>query len=192
MEPSEKNKKRKCLIWCGIILILILVIVAVLLFLRFYLFRTKAPEISTNDVFLTDFASSRFSMTSLKITLRVVIGLRNPNYGGFEYRNTTTTVLYHGTEVGVAPMDAGTIAARSSATINTTVYIDTAKMTASNSFLMDRALGAIPLTTTTTLIGKANVFKVMKLHATVTTDCTVSIAISTATSTADCTSKVQL
>ncbi|XP_048438605.1 uncharacterized protein LOC125476467 [Pyrus x bretschneideri] len=106
---------------------------------------------------------------------RILVTVKNPNYGGFKYENSTAHISYCGNVVAEAPIRDDTVPARSTHNITSVVSILADKLVTDSHFLGDMAVGVLNLTSETTLHGKVNLLKVFKMKATSYSDCNISI-----------------
>lgn len=188
-EPTWKLKK-----WHKITCVIVTTIVVVMIFLFFalFLFKKRAVEITTNNASLEKLSSSTNPITLLDLVIGVDIGIKNPNYAGFDYKSSNTKIFYHGIEAGSSPMPAGTVKARSSKNIHSTVYMKPPVMMSTPFLLPELVAGRIPLTSTTSLEGKVVLFNIIKIHATVETSCEITVNLQSTTTTADCKGDVKI
>ncbi|KAK8967545.1 hypothetical protein KSP40_PGU011037 [Platanthera guangdongensis] len=131
---ESKKFFKVCYIASTIILIIFIVIVVILCFT---IFKPKQPEIGATPVSLTNIKFTLAPNITLSLSLRTDVALRNPNYAGFKYKNSTTYVYYGGNLVGDAAIREGIVAARSTKRIGTVVTIRADEVIESAEFLAD-------------------------------------------------------
>lgn len=186
--PKRKLNKLTCCIILGTITVLITVL---LLFVALYLFKKRAVQVTTNNATLEKLSNSITPIT-LDLVIGVNIGIKNPNYAGFNYESADTKIFYHGIEAGISPLPEGVVKARSSKNIHSTVYMKTTVMISTPFLLPELLVGKIPLSSSTSLEGKVVLFNTIKIHATVQTSCDITVNLQTSTTTADCKGDVKI
>jgi Late embryogenesis abundant protein len=200
VSPADANyirRKKMCSccrskLCCHITIVTVIVLVALLLFLILYIFKARKPEITSQDVKVKNLSFSTQLPVSITLSLGVNIKIKNPNYAGWKYKQSTTALYYHGPEVGMATVPAGIINARSSAALNISADVDTVAMTSSRYLLGDLRSGYLPLETYTVMTGKVLIIKIIKIHATVYMNCSLNINLLTWDTARDCKTKVHL
>lgn len=193
----RRHRKKMCScccrnkLCCRITIATFVVLVALLLFLIFYVFRARKTKIISHEVKVKNLTFS-LEPASITLTLGINIYLKNPNYEGWKYKPSNTTLYYHGPEVGLATVPAGVINSRSRAAINISVDVDTTKMMNSKYLGDDLKSGYVPIDTYTVMRGKVMIIKIVKIHATVYMNCSVNITLVTWNTTTICKTKVHL
>ncbi|KAH1218774.1 Late embryogenesis abundant protein [Glycine max] len=137
----------------SLLLLIIFTIAIVTLFMT--IFKPKNPEITVHPVGLEDFQSSFSPNLTLNVTLGMIITIRNPNYGSFQYINSTSYVKFHDTVVAEVPIEAELVPARSQINVNTSADFMVAKLINDPNFLSDVLGGTLNFTSTIALPGKA-------------------------------------
>nr|KYP58745.1 hypothetical protein KK1_014166 [Cajanus cajan] len=122
----------------------------------------------------------------------MVITIQNPNYGSFEFTNSTGYVNFHDTVIAEVPIDAELVPARSQINVSTSADFMVAKLVNDPSFWSDVVHGTLIFTSTATLPGKARMFNIIKLKATAYSLCDISFNISSKDVDTNCISKVKL
>ncbi|KAK1378965.1 Late embryogenesis abundant protein [Heracleum sosnowskyi] len=186
MAKSRKGLK----ICCGVTALIIIILIVVAIILFFTVFKPKQPDLTLRSVTLQNikfFPLPFFLNVSLGITLTV----DNPNYGSLKYKDSTTYVTYHGTDIAEAPIHNDTIPARGTHDISTNVVIEGGKMILNPSFPGDLAAGMFNFTASTTLHGKAIALKILKIKVKSINNCDISIVPLTGNVSAVCTSKLK-
>ncbi|KAJ4760783.1 hypothetical protein LUZ62_071158 [Rhynchospora pubera] len=189
--PIPKKKPKPCLKVICCILLIIIVLITVFLFFTLYLFKKREVQITGNNASLEDLSFTITPIT-LNLVLGITIGIKNPNYAGFKYESTNTTILYHGLQAGVSPMQAGVVKARSSKTIHNTIYIMATTIINSPFLLPEMIAGKLPLSSITSMVGKVVLFNNIKIHATVDTSCDIVVDLQSRTMTSSCNGKVKI
>ncbi|KAJ3705252.1 hypothetical protein LUZ61_008957 [Rhynchospora tenuis] len=191
MPTMSKERKKRLVLSCSILLILIILLIIILVILYFAMFKPKSPEITSTPVSLDNLNFTLLPI-SLNITLGVDVTVKNNNYAAFKIRTTNTSLYYHGILVGEASVDPRVVSARSTSTLNTTVDVDVATMMTSGSFLSDMASGSLPFTSETVTSGKVIVLNAFKLHATVDVSCDVGVSLFNASTNTVCNTTIHV
>ncbi|KAL2483974.1 Late embryogenesis abundant (LEA) hydroxyproline-rich glycoprotein family [Forsythia ovata] len=170
--------------------ILIAILAVVVLVLSLTILKPKQPKITTQSVTLEyiKWVPIPFHMN---VTLGIVVSVDNPNYGSFKYDNSTAYITYRGVAAADAPIEHDTIPARGSHEISTTVVLIVDSLTSSPYFLGDFISGCLNFTSSTTLHGKATVFKIFKKKVTTYSTCDLSVYIQAQNVTSVCHSKIK-
>ncbi|XVE51151.1 hypothetical protein DITRI_Ditri02bG0016000 [Diplodiscus trichospermus] len=166
--------------------------VVVLVTLCFTLFKPKDPKVTPQSATLESINLVVFPAIKGNVSLGLVLTVYNPNYGGFKYENSTAFINYRGNLVAEASIENDSIPARAKHNISTTVIIFADKLAADLNFLPDFFSGVLNFTSSTTLHGKANVFNVLKLKASSSSSCNISILVQTQSVDSICNSKIRL
>ncbi|CAL1372614.1 unnamed protein product [Linum trigynum] len=161
-----------CLIVAGILLLVLLVTILVVFLV---VLKPKQPKITTKSVTLDRIHSSIFPKPFLNLTLGLVVEVENPNYGSFRYDDSSAYLVYRGGLVGVSPIPAGYQKARSTQTIRSNVTLMAGGLLKDLEFYGDLVKGVLNFTSTSSLHGRASMFKVMKVE--VTSNCTCEISV---------------
>lgn len=128
----------------------------------------------------------------IQATLGIDVFIKNRNYAGFKYGNSNTSVYYRGNLIGQAPIPAGEINARSTQNISTIIDLEVGKVITNPNFLPDVLSGMLNFTSGSTMVGDVILVKVLKLHATTSVDCGVTVFIKTKNSTSSCASTIKI
>ncbi|KAD3336694.1 hypothetical protein R6Q59_028214 [Mikania micrantha] len=185
------KSRRPMMICCVATAVILIIIIVTAITLYFTIFKPKQPEITTQSVTLESFSTNVFDVEDTNVTLGITITIKNPNYGGFKYENSTSYVTYHGDVVAMAPVTADTIPSRGQHNVGATVLVIGKSLISNPNFLKDLATNTLNFTSTTTLKGKAIVLKLFKKKATTYSSCDVSLYILEKNATSYCKSKVK-
>lgn len=184
------KSRRGLKICCGVTALIIVILVVVAIILFFTVFKPKQPDITLRSVTLQNLKFFPFPFL-LNVSLAITVRVDNPNYGSFKYKDSTTYVTYHGTDIAEGPIESDTIPARGKHDISTIVEIEGDKMVLNPSFGGDFAAGIYNFTASTTLHGKATALKILKIKVKSINTCDISLVPLTANVTAVCTSKLK-
>nr|CAD1819165.1 unnamed protein product [Ananas comosus var. bracteatus] len=148
---ANKRALKTCCVATTLLLFL-LILTAIILY--FTLLKPKQPRIVATAVDVTNVELRTSPAIALNLTLGADIVVNNRNYAGFSYDDTTTLIFYHGVSVGVAPVAAGTIGARATERISSSVDVDVAKVVENGNFLFDILTGSLNFTSSSAIEGK--------------------------------------
>ncbi|RDX83458.1 hypothetical protein CR513_35618, partial [Mucuna pruriens] len=160
-----------CLAVCLLFLIIVTIVI-VTLFLT--IFKPKNPNITVHPLGLEQLDFSLLPNLTINVSLGMLITIENPNYGSFEYTNSTSYVNFHDTVVAEVPIGAELVPARSQINVTTSADFMVAKLINDPNFWSDVLLGTLNFTSTTALSGKARMLKIIKLKATAYSSCDIS------------------
>ncbi|CAN0852424.1 hypothetical protein LINGRAHAP2_LOCUS5315 [Linum grandiflorum] len=173
-EPCSHGRLKLCLL-ITTILILILAVVAVIIF--FTVLKPKQPTITTKSITLDRIESSLQPKPFLNFTLGIIVEVKNPNYGSFRYSGTTAYLVYRGNLVGVSPVPAGYSKPRSTEEIRTNVTLMAGEFLTDLAFVGDLIGGVLNFTSTSSVHGKAEMFKVLKAEITSNSTCEITVHV---------------
>ncbi|XP_027343346.1 uncharacterized protein LOC113855914 [Abrus precatorius] len=174
----------------SLLFLIIFTIVIVTLFLT--IFKPKDPDVNVHPLGLEHIQFSLLLNLTMNVSLGMMITIENPNYGSFEYTNSTGYINFHDTVVACVPMEAALVPARSVINVNTTADFMVGKLVLDPNFWPDAFTGTLNFTSTATLHGKARVLKIIKLKATAYSSCDISLHISSRVVDTKCISKIKL
>ncbi|XP_021295156.1 uncharacterized protein LOC110424790 [Herrania umbratica] len=179
-------------ICCGVTAILFIIVAVVFVILTFTLFKPKDPKITPQSVTLESIDLVVFPVIKGNVSLGLVVTVDNPNYGGFKYMNSTAYVNYRGNLVAEAPIESDSIPARAKHNISTTVIVFADKLATDPNFPTDFLSGVLNFTSSTILHGKVRVLNLLKLKASSSSGCNISILVQTESVDSVCKSKIRL
>ncbi|KAM0952282.1 hypothetical protein DsansV1_C03g0034741 [Dioscorea sansibarensis] len=184
---------RKCLkICCLATVIIILSLIVTLVVLYFTMFKPKQPKVVATPVNLRSIEFQILPVLKLDVTIGMQIHIKNPNYAGFSYDNLTALVYYRGSLVADAPVGTGTIRARSTDKLNTSVTILFDNFVTNSFFLTDLVSGHLNLTSSSKVEGKVLLLGIFKLHAKTFVSCDITLFLRTMNSSSRCDSKIKI
>ncbi|KAL1325033.1 hypothetical protein HN51_035127 [Arachis hypogaea] len=180
---------RMCMIVCSIFLI---VVVTIILAISLTILKPKDPDISVHPYGLENFQIIQPNVTA--VPLGMVITIVNPNYGTFNYKNTTGYLSYHDINVAKAVVVSGSVPARGLFNITTVAGIMTQKLMDDTQFWSDIEVGTLNFEATITLPGKVTMLKIFKKKALVHVACDLSFKLNLSSIHTDssCISKIKL
>ncbi|KAK3031882.1 hypothetical protein RJ639_035652 [Escallonia herrerae] len=111
---------------------------------------------------------------------------------GFGYKDTIAYISYHGTSIAEVPIEHETVPARGKLNITTYANVTAVQLISSPYFWGDVRAGQFELTSMATLHGKVGVFKILKMRATVSSTCDISVHFISQDIESKCHSKIKL
>lgn len=165
---------------CGSCLIVVVVVTIVVVVVVLTVFKVKDPTITVNSTTLQNitFSLSLPSLTpTLDLALRINVTVHNPNQASFRYTNSTNLLMYHGLNIGEAPIPAGSIGADADEVIILVLVVKAAEFLKSSNFASDVLADQIPMQSVTTVSGRVNAFSIYKHHASSTATCDMVLSI---------------
>ncbi|KAL2331826.1 hypothetical protein Fmac_019407 [Flemingia macrophylla] len=142
---------------CLVVSLLFLIIVTILIVaLAFTIFKPKNPDITVHPLGLENLDISLLPNLTLNVSVGMLITIENPNYGSFEYTNSTGYVNFHDTVIAEVPIEADLVPARSQINVSTSADFMVAKLINDPNFWSDVMDGTLIFTSTATLPGKAH------------------------------------
>ncbi|XP_027060885.2 uncharacterized protein LOC113771660 [Coffea eugenioides] len=187
-----RRSKRNLKICCGASAIGLIILVVVSVTLVFTVFKPKDPLIKPLPAKLENVQFQLFPTLSLNATMGINATIYNRNYGGFQFKNSTTFVDYRGMNIAAIPLEEGSVPARGKLNISTIANITAEKLVTSPYFWQDFGSGRLNFTSTANLHGKAVVLNVFKFDAKVFSTCDISVQVLSQEVDVDCTAKLKL
>lgn len=189
MFPIHEQGKRsssKCLVYTLAAFVTLLAVWTV--FASIVTLSERDPEIRLGSAKLTAMhisTSSNYSYraspttSSLNVTMMARVTLTNPNFGPFDYGNSTVSVLYGVTCVGVGEIEAATVEARETKEINVMVKVNIGSsnklLLVSGNFTSDIHSGILKLRSYAKLSGSVHVLKFVNKRKTMVMACIMSL-----------------
>ncbi|KAK3428591.1 hypothetical protein EUGRSUZ_E00095 [Eucalyptus grandis] len=176
---AKNFRKRRFIKCCGCIAAFMLIQAVVIIILAFTVFRVKDPVIKMNGVTITklELINGTIPKPGSNMSLLADISVKNPNVASFKYKNTTTTLYYHGTVVGEARGPPGKSRARRTMRMNISVDIITDMLLSNPNLIEDMKQQLLPMSSYSRIPGRVNMLNIIKKHVTVKMNCTMTINI---------------
>ncbi|KDP28555.1 hypothetical protein JCGZ_14326 [Jatropha curcas] len=192
----KKIRRRRCIKCCGCIAAVSLILAIVIVILIFTVFRIKNPNIRLNGITITQLElinNTNIPKPGVNISLIADVSVKNPNIASFKYNNTSTALFYYGELVGEARGPPGRAKARRTMRMNVTVEIITDKLISNPNLNTEAGSGLLTMSSYSKIPGRVKLFHIIKKHATVKMNCTITVNISSqAIQTQKCKRKVDL
>lgn len=171
-------KQRKWRVCCGVCLGILLVLGVVAIALSQTVFKFRDPEVGLRNVKLQSVSldvdlASLATLVSISVSAEVQVD--NPNYYDFRYSNSTMLLVYHGDQVGVVELGAGTIRSRRTVRLPAVVTVEALRLLVNG--LQDVAGGVASLSLKAVISGRVNLAHIYKRHVTAILHCNVDIFI---------------
>lgn len=172
--PYYKRKKPR--ICCGVCILILVSLGTVAAVLSQTIFKFRDPKVSLKDAKLQTI-SFRFDLAALSPLLSISISANvlvdNPNHYDFRYNNSTMLLKYHGDQVGVVELGAGTIASRKTVELHSVITVEALKLILNG--LQDISSGIARLNLNAVIPGRVNLAHIIKRHVTAIVDCNIDI-----------------
>jgi hypothetical protein len=171
-------KQRKWRVCCGVCLVMLLSLGVVAIALSQTIFKFRDPKVALMDVKLQNVSldldlASLSTLVSISVSADVQVD--NPNYYDFRYSNSTMLLVYHGDQVGVVELGAGTIRSRKTVRLPAVVTVEALRLLVNG--LQDVAGGVASLSLNAVIPGRVNLAHIFKRHVTAILNCNVDIFI---------------
>lgn len=195
---KRRSRQRKWLCCCGVCCAIAVVIVVLLIILIFTVFKQRDPKIHVDSVTLQGLNVNVGNVftnpdLSVDIGLLTTVSVKNPNYAGLKYKNTTAYIYYQGIQIGTSPVPAGEAKARKTTQLSTGTTVHISGSIINGQLTKDVAAGVLPIVTTLQIKGTAKVLNIFSVKNVKTTaNCTVDVFIANQTQTFHCDYKVKL
>ncbi|KAB1219514.1 hypothetical protein CJ030_MR3G012310 [Morella rubra] len=176
----QKIKRKRCIKCCGYIAALMAIQAVVIVILIFTVFRVKDPIIKMNGVTITrlELINNTTPKPGVNMSLTADVSVKNPNVASFKYRNTTTTLFYHGAVVGEARVPPGQAKPRRTMQMNISVDIITDRLLSSPNLQADVGSGLLTMSSYSRIPGRVKMLSIIKKHVVVKMNCTMTVNIS--------------
>ncbi|XP_041011585.1 uncharacterized protein LOC121252723 [Juglans microcarpa x Juglans regia] len=191
----QKLRRKRCVKWCGCVAALLLIQAVVILILIFTVFRVKDPVIKMNGVTVTklELINGTTPKPGSNMSLTADVSVKNPNVASFKYKNTTTTLFYHGMLVGEARGPPGQAKPRRTMRMNITVDIITDQLLSNPNLAADLKSEVLSMSSYSRIPGRVKMIGIIKKHVVVKMNCTFTVNItSQAIQSQKCKRKVSL
>ncbi|XP_076945293.1 late embryogenesis abundant protein At1g64065-like [Bidens hawaiensis] len=178
---KKTTRRRKYIKWCSCLVAAIIIVVVVIVTLIFTIFKVKEPEIKMNGVTVDNLGFVNGTVPvpgpGTNMSLTADISVKNPNYSSFRYKNTTTSLYYHGAVIGEARGPPGQSKARRTARMNITLDIIVDSLLKDPHLQNDLGTGALTMSSYTSVGGRIKILSIIERHVTVRMNCTMKVNI---------------
>ncbi|KAL7183704.1 hypothetical protein ACSBR2_025979 [Camellia fascicularis] len=165
-------KKRKRLTFFVIFMVSQIVIGIVI---GLTIMKVKNPKFRVRSA---TFETFNVSNSSFDMTMNAQLGVKNPNFGPYKFRNTTVKFYYRETLVGTAIVSKSKAGLKTTKKFNVTVDLIAPISLASDAQLAsDISIGLLPLRSQSELSGKVELMLIMKKKKTTQMNCTMNVNI---------------
>ncbi|KAL8268556.1 hypothetical protein R6Q59_002354 [Mikania micrantha] len=194
--PLKKTtSRRKYIKWFGCLVAVVIAVVMVVVILVFTIFKVKEPEIKMNGVMVDNlgFINGSIPGPGTNMSLTADLSVKNPNYSSFRYKNTTTSLSYHGTVIGEARGPPGQSKARRTTRMNVTLNIIVDSVLKDPNLQNDLGTGLLTMSSYTIVGGRIKILTIIERHVTLRMNCTIKVNIfSRSIEDQECEKKVKL
>ncbi|XP_024989055.1 late embryogenesis abundant protein At1g64065 [Cynara cardunculus var. scolymus] len=196
LEKTTLQRRNHVIKWCGYMVTVVILLLVLLVILIFTVFKIKEPEIRMNSVMVDrsfNLINGTIPQPGTNMSLIADISVKNPNFASFRYKNTTTSLYYHGTVVGAARGPPGRSKARRTTRMNITVDIMVDSILGNPNLESDLGRGLLTMSSYTRVGGRVKILTFINKYVTVRMNCTMKVNItSRAIEDQKCTRKVKL
>ncbi|KAL8227879.1 hypothetical protein R6Q57_015463 [Mikania cordata] len=194
--PLKKTtSRRKYIKWFSCLVTVVITVVVVVVILVFTIFKVKEPEIKMNGVMVDNlgFINGSIPGPGTNMSLTTDLSVKNPNYSSFRYKNTTTSLSYHGTVIGEARGPPGQSKARRTTRMNVTLNIIVDSVLKDPNLQNDLGTGLLTMSSYTIVGGRIKILTIIERHVTLRMNCTIKVNIfSRSIEDQECEKKVKL
>ena len=172
-KPIHEEGSSKCFVF--VLAAFVVLCAALLAFAS--IVRLRNPEVKLISTTLTQIRySASPSSGSVNATLITHISIKNPNYGGFSYENSTVSVLYDGVRVGDrAIIGSDTVKARETKGMNVTMKVWSVNATVAWNLSSDINSGMLNLTSYAKFSGNVQLLKIINKRKTIEMACVMNL-----------------
>ncbi|GFY83306.1 hypothetical protein Acr_03g0000800 [Actinidia rufa] len=138
--------------------------------------RIRNPKVRFSSIAVENLqvnSSSSSPLFTMKLNARVTV--KNTNFGHFKFGNSTATVSYKGSPVGVFVITKARAKARSTKKLDVTMTLISNKVSTDAHLGNDLKSEKLTLTSHATLKGKVHLFKVIKKKKSAQMNCTMDV-----------------
>lgn len=187
---GKSSCSRRLKVCCGVSTLFLILLVVVLTTLSLTIFKPKEPKITAHPTGLENLVFA--SEPQVNVTIKMIISIDNPNYGGFKYKNTTACVTYHDAVVAEMPLVEEHVPARAKLNVTTTADLMVNKLISNPFFWKDFAAGCMSLNSKAVLHGHVSLLKLVKLHFKALSSCDILFFFSSRNVEPRCNTKINL
>ncbi|GFP81032.1 hypothetical protein PHJA_000246500 [Phtheirospermum japonicum] len=148
----------------------------IILIFSFTVMKVRTPKFRVRAAVLTNVSAGTPASPSFSATMSAELGVRNNNFGGYKYQNTTVEFLYGGAVAGKAIVRSSRANWRSTKKLGVKVDLN---MTASSQLASDLSNGVLAVSSRAKMMGRVDLVFVMKKKRSATMNCSMEIVIAT-------------
>ncbi|KAM5557472.1 late embryogenesis abundant protein [Rosa sericea] len=176
-EELRHKKRMRCLLYVAIFAVFQVVVITVF---ALTVMKIKSPKFRIRKALITDFEVGNATSPSFDLEMDVHFGVKNTNFGHFEYEDGIVVFWYRGVRIGQTNVEEARVRARSTRKVDVSSVDLTSKGLPANSQLgSDISTGTIPITTSSKLDGKIHLMKVIKKKKSAQMNCTMEVVLAT-------------
>lgn len=178
-DPEELRHKKhmRCLLYVAVFAVFQVVVITVF---ALTVMKIKSPKFRLRTASITGFQVGTASSPSFNLEMDAHFGVKNKNFGRFNYEDGIVMFLYRGVIIGQTNVEEARVRARSTRKVDVTSVDLTSNGLPANSQLgSDISSGIIPITTSSKLDGKIRLMKVIKKKKSAQMNCSMEIVLAT-------------
>ncbi|CAL5407884.1 hypothetical protein HYC85_013304 [Camellia sinensis] len=139
--------------------------------------KVKNPKFRVRSA---TFETFNVTTSSFNMTMNAELGVKNPNFGPYKYRNTTVEFYYGVTLVGTAIVPKSKASLLKTKKFNVAVnLIAPPSLLSDTKLASDISFGLLPLSSQSNLSGKVELMLIMKKKKSTQMSCTMNVNIKT-------------
>ena len=169
----KKERSGKCFVYvfAGIVIQCIIILVLAVIVLR-----VKVPDVNLSLVTVKNLKyNGTASSTSFSATFVAEVTIKNKNFGGFKFENSTLSLLYRGMVIGERKIGHGRVKAREGQAMNVTVELRSNRLSDLNNLSSDINSGMLKLSSSAKLSGTVHLVKIIKKRRNTELNCIMTL-----------------
>ncbi|CAL9008771.1 unnamed protein product [Prunus brigantina] len=179
-DPAElKRKKRmRCLFYVTVFAVFQVIVITVF---ALTVMKIKSPKFRVRSASFSDFEVGNGTSPSFNLDMDVKFGVKNTNFGHFNYEDGIVEFEYRGTRIGQVNVYEARARARSTRKVADSLELTSNGLSANSQSQLasDISSGIIPITSASKLDGKIHLMKVIKKKKSAHMNCTMEIVLAT-------------
>ncbi|KAL6132088.1 PREDICTED: uncharacterized protein LOC101302889 [Fragaria vesca subsp. vesca] len=176
-EELRHKKRMRCLLYVSIFAVFQVVVITVF---ALTVMKIKSPKFRVRTASITGFEVGSASNPSFNLEMDVHFGVKNTNFGHFEYEDGIVVFTYRDVRIGQTNVEEERVRARSTRKVDVSSVDLTSRGLPANSRLgSDISTGIIPITISSKLDGKIHLMKIIKKKKSAQMNCTMEVVLAT-------------
>jgi hypothetical protein len=169
----KKERSGKCFVYifAGVVGLSIVVLVFALIVLR-----VKIPDVKLRSITVENLKyEGNPQSPSLNATFVAEVTIKNTNFGGFKFDNSTLSMLYGGVNIGDRKIGHGRVKARGTQGMNFTVEVRSNRMVDAKNLSREIEGGMVKLSSYARLSGRVNLMNIVRKRKMTEMNCTMTL-----------------
>ncbi|KAI4315480.1 hypothetical protein L6164_028281 [Bauhinia variegata] len=168
----KEERSNKCFVY---IFATFVILFALALGFASIVLRVTSPQIELRSATVNHIKYITSPSPSFNVTMIAYLTIKNPNFGRFNYDNSTVSVQYEGASVGDGGFGSARLKARETKGMNLTVNMRSTKLLVTGNLTSDINSGMLNLTSYAKLSGKVHLFKIFQKTTTAEMACIMNL-----------------